>query len=498
MLFGICLTGNKPVVKAIEKQIDVYLIAGQSNAAGFSTNNRSLLLNLDERYVNGFSDVLYYGRVGNEKLYNLVNVKSGLGSNERIGPELGMASVLSDHYQGRKTTLIKFAVGGAYLADEPNHNVSVSHGTWSSPTMIAENGGKKFTKSGLIYENFLKTVNDGFFALKAQGYTPIIKGIAWMQGCQDAWSSTHVYKYAENLSMFISDLRSDLGKIMNADLSKLPFAIGKINSKYNASYVNEVRKQQDIVLGSVKYTYEVETSELALPGTDNAHFNTADMVELGKLFANALLTVNNSNFVKINSLSGGNGIGGGWKVPGDTCKLIVIADKGYGFSKAIMTINGKEVDITNDFIGNQYQYIMPKEDVEFTLLYIRLPVYNININLGNGGNIYRTISTRNPYQGEEITFTVMASKGYELASFIINGEEVELTENNTHTLVVNQDLDVEAKFTLISSSEDNSDGNNNEPIIEETGCKSNQIVLPFTLYTIGMLFFAFFRRIKLK
>lgn len=41
LLIGICLTAIKAKLSSVGKQIDVYLTVGQSNAAGFTTNNRS-------------------------------------------------------------------------------------------------------------------------------------------------------------------------------------------------------------------------------------------------------------------------------------------------------------------------------------------------------------------------------------------------------------------------------------------------------------------------
>lgn len=472
--------------------IDVYLIAGQSNAAGYSTNNRSLLVDLDERFVHGFEDVLYYGKVNNERLYDLVNVKSGLGSGERIGPELGMAQVLSEHYEGKKTALIRYAVGGAYLADEPNHGVSTNFGTWSSPSMIAAKGGKKFTKSGLIYDTFLQTVADGIKALKDRGYQPTIKGIAWMQGCQDAWSATHAPQYAENLTLFIKDIREDLGKIMGTDLSRLPFAIGKIHPHYTATHVAKIREQQEIVLGSVEYTSRVETQGLTLPGTDNAHFNTLDMVKLGQDFAKALIGLGRLKFLKVVVGEGGAVLGGGMNIPGENVQLTAVPEKGYRLSRALKISGSSEIDITSEFENNQCSFLMPDQDMEIRIEFSPLPSYAVTLKPGEGGGIYRSISTRNPFHGETIVFTVKAKEGYEISSFKINGAELALSENGTYTLEVMEDLIVEAHFQIIESDEEP------EPSlpVETKGCR----LFNFTqsmLMGFGFLYFFLFRREKL-
>lgn len=491
-LLGLSLSSVK--IKAESAPIDVYLLAGQSNAAGYSQNNRSQLLNLDERYVNGFEDVFYYGKVDNYQLFNMVNVKSGLGSRERIGPELGMAYILSEHYQGEKTAIIRYAVGGSYLADEPNHNTSTNFGTWSSPSLIAKGGGKKFSKSGLIYDTFLQTVAAGIEALKAKGYQPVIKGIAWMQGCQDAWSSTHAPKYGENLTLFIKDLRTDLGQIMGTDLSKLPFAIGKIHPNYTATYVAKIREQQELVLGGVEYTCKVETQDLTLPGTDSAHFNTMDMVKLGQNFAKSLLKVNEQRFLKVVAGVGGVVLGGGLNIPGTTVNLTVMPEKGYRFARATQKLNSLDIDITSEILNNQYTFLMPDQDLEIRFEFSPLSTHSVSLNPGTGGNIYRSISTRDPFFGEEITFTVKPDKCYVIASFKINGKEMSLAENGTYTLEVREDLIVEAEFSTFSSPKDE----NEVPVPTDTNqsCRLfnfNQAVF----LSLSILYIFLFRRARL-
>ena len=86
-------------------QIDVYLIAGQSNAVGYGED----LSLSDERFTNGFDNVLYYGEGehwdgdDNKPPLEFVPVTVGLGQNSgysatvpaRSGAELGIASALA-------------------------------------------------------------------------------------------------------------------------------------------------------------------------------------------------------------------------------------------------------------------------------------------------------------------------------------------------------------------------------------------------------------------
>ena len=89
-----------------EKEIDIYLIAGQSNAAGTTKIEDAAALRADyPALVNGTGPyILYAGNsAGNSPDNNVThawgNVKLGLGSSSsNIGPEVGMAKALSEYY----------------------------------------------------------------------------------------------------------------------------------------------------------------------------------------------------------------------------------------------------------------------------------------------------------------------------------------------------------------------------------------------------------------
>ena len=101
-----------------EDVVDVYFIAGQSNAAGYSDFYRDDLktFNLGEdylhkasEYIEGYENILYYGKAvsGSDKgnvISELSPVKAGLGntSGREIGAELGMAEYLSERYEDFK------------------------------------------------------------------------------------------------------------------------------------------------------------------------------------------------------------------------------------------------------------------------------------------------------------------------------------------------------------------------------------------------------------
>ena len=52
--------GSDTTTESGEKIINVYLIAGQSNAVGYGMDTGNRISNSDERFTEGFENVLYY------------------------------------------------------------------------------------------------------------------------------------------------------------------------------------------------------------------------------------------------------------------------------------------------------------------------------------------------------------------------------------------------------------------------------------------------------
>ena len=163
-------------------EVDVYLIAGQSNAVGFGSDSLSTYILNDPRYTEGFENVLFYGVAENNVIDELVPVKVGLGKDtSSVGAEIGIASVVGD--TNRTSAVIKHAIGGSYLYPTTDGTPAQNYGTWTPPSYIEKYGvDTSNNKIGDIYEEFVKTVANGIALLEAEGYTPVIKGIWWMQG----------------------------------------------------------------------------------------------------------------------------------------------------------------------------------------------------------------------------------------------------------------------------------------------------------------------------
>lgn len=212
------------------REVDVWLIAGQSNAIGQAYISNYPSANEYSSYkdllTNGSSNVWYYG---NRETDAFVPAGFGHGSNtSSSGPEIGLTTALNGN--GRTNAIIKLAYGNTSLYNNTTSNESIKYGTWTPPSYIEKHSVPTTSnRTGDLYLSFIKKVEDGLNILTESGYTPVIKGIYYMQGEADTFGAASSSAYTELLTTLISDLRNDLSKVSGTDCSALPFVYGRIH-----------------------------------------------------------------------------------------------------------------------------------------------------------------------------------------------------------------------------------------------------------------------------
>lgn len=316
------------------KIIDIYIIAGQSNAVGhtgfFGSAQEGYYMWYLKQFApeladggSGYTHIHYAGNSRKDTTVNgvrtLVNqdkpwqkISLGLGASaNHIGPEVGMARALAKYYNaesGRSAGIIKFAHGGTSIRDL--NSGSNQFGNWVSPSYAKElNLSYKDTDvTGALYRGLLEQVKRNVSELNEYGgYEKInIRGIYWMQGESDR-HQPEVYKTA--FTYFVNDLRKDLSEIMleftngetDCGASEMGIFVGAISKGYNitqpadmmtnTNFIN-MQKQlaEDIencyfVNNSgfliTKWNSETHTTEKL--GWDNHHWNAKDMLDIGNL-----------------------------------------------------------------------------------------------------------------------------------------------------------------------------------------------------------------------
>jgi hypothetical protein len=238
-------------------------------------------------------------------------VGAGCGTNANyIGPEYGMAKVFNNQYEKKtKAFIFKTGAGGTSL----HGNVQSVYGNWY-PKSLWEEGytpnittpSKDNNPMGILYHLFVENFRSVYNTLKANGYNPVVKGMAWMQGEQDL-SNAGLAGYRQLLLTFINDIRADLVEITgDKKLATMPFVIGKISPSFwnwNNVFVPAMDMAQDMVAEELENVKTIAVSDLYITdqndkpvGPDRCHYSFKDMVRLGERFGTALLEMKTNSF----------------------------------------------------------------------------------------------------------------------------------------------------------------------------------------------------------
>jgi hypothetical protein len=186
-----------------------------------------------------------------------VPLQPGVGRTiAEFGPEVSFGYAMHNGLPGEDIYLVKYAVGATSLAYNWN------------------------PFGGGCYNSLKSAANAALADLRADGRSPVIGGMLWMQGESDAHlGSATASAYATNLMNLIGKARSDFAT------PNMPFVLGRINAyTWGTPEDNEaVRTAQMTVPGAVGHAAWIDTDDLPLSYA--GHYNTQGQIELGIRFA---------------------------------------------------------------------------------------------------------------------------------------------------------------------------------------------------------------------
>ena len=433
-------------IAAEEKRIDMYLIGGQSNAAGYTKTESGTGV---EKQT--FDAVLYGGQVDKQRAtgttrQNMLDaddytaVRDGLGMGSTyIGPEYGMAEYLSAYYTAENPAFIfKSAAGGTSLRDNNTGNGSVLYGNWYPRSLWpAERSGA----TGIQYENFVENFRTVYGKLVEMGYTPVVKAMIWMQG-EDDRDYPELYKTL--IKTFISDIRADLSEITGTDLSAMPFVMGEISPTFysytyrtvNETFNNALREVAADPAVTQVYTVNTEdlltntqgeNGENVIIGSDAYHFNANDMRTLGNRFAQKAIEAINRHYI-VSEVSG-NGTMDVSEYNEESTQITLKFkpyDKHHKLTSLI--INGE--DKTADVQDNLYVIESPDDNYVVQAVFGLKTSYEISYSFDETkGTCDLEKSTTAVYEGDTIKVAVQPNEGYAVDSVTFEGTP--LTYNST-------------------------------------------------------------------
>jgi len=270
---------------SLASEVDVYLLAGQSNMQGLGQTNE---LTAEQKAPP--KDLLYWNGKAFEPLIPGVTVTAG--KNE-FGPEIGFAAEISKN--GRKACIIKDYNSGKPL--DAGWNDQKWIGDPPAPNRITFYPGTAADdpNQGTLYKNgMLPRFKAGLAAITIAGDIPHIRALVWMQGEADSKNPVSAARYAADLKNLRDRIASDLGL---ATPTTLPLVFGQVLPYEPALprfICREVLRAQqaaaDMKSGkpeAIPFCRMVSTDGYPLR-PDTVHYTTAGQFSLGKAFATAV------------------------------------------------------------------------------------------------------------------------------------------------------------------------------------------------------------------
>ena len=249
----------------------VFLIAGQSNAAGLGGYDSPIpppydVAQTDVRFWN-------YGPESQpDPVHGInipgvgtgwVNLETGYGHTPaEFGPEVSFGYALKNTFPDDDIYLVKYGLTSSSLA--------VHWNPWGT---------------GSCYNQFAARVSNAMANLNGAGLAPTIAGMIWMQGESDAMVPAYAAAYETNLRNFINKVRSDVGTAM-------PFVVGRITD-----YDGWGTPADNALVRSAQMTVPWQVGTAAWIDTDDlqwayvGHYGTQGQIDLGTRFATELVGI---------------------------------------------------------------------------------------------------------------------------------------------------------------------------------------------------------------
>ena len=262
-----------------KKEIDVYLIGGQSNATG-----QGYMVNLPPDFTINKSVRFYYSQYlgGDGKAGEWGSLCQASETPDKFGVELSMGTRLKQLNPDREIALIKHALSGSNLYKQWNPGKN-----------------KKDTAHfGPEFRKFINTVEDGLQKLKDEGFKPKIKAMVWQQGEADARDIAGMERsrnYGKNLHHFIKRIRKQLKapRMLFVYGYVIPVPLDRFTGREEVRAAQKNIDQNSGHKLALKRAYVIETDDLPLRSDepdspypdDEVHFNTFGILELGERFA---------------------------------------------------------------------------------------------------------------------------------------------------------------------------------------------------------------------
>lgn len=265
-------------------EVDVYFLAGQSNMEG-----RGAVGELTSTQAAQVPGVFFWN---GESFIPLAGGASRPNA-EWFGPELSFGAEISK--RERKAYIIKYANSGKPLDAGWNDQVWVGEAPGKNRVNFHPGTSASDENRGTLYRDFmLPRFRKALAAIRNAGDVPVIRGLVWMQGEQDAKNAASARRYAANLKLLRDRLAADLSISDPADF-RLVYGqvLPKSPPEPRFTHRDEIRAEMALADQNSGSPKAIANSRMVstdgmevLP--DHVHYNTQGQIRLGRAFAEAM------------------------------------------------------------------------------------------------------------------------------------------------------------------------------------------------------------------
>ena len=304
--------GNYTVSPLYSGTIDVFLIAGQSNAVGYGDISKSPLppVGIDYQYFNN-------------------KITAGT---DPVGPSSGSAwpafAISYNKATGHVVGFVPVAVGQ------------------TGQSVKADSGFGNWDTGGALFTNSITTLNNALQAYGAAGFNPIFKGVLWAQGENDG---SFIDAQQETALDYVTALKTMIGRYQATYGSNIPFYIFQTGTwvGYSDDGFKAVRDGQQQAAATLPNTHIVFTDAINFPAKGwiqmpvGVHYTQDGYNEMGAMGGQNVATSISSPPFPTCSLSyspstiaAGQNIVGTWTSTGATSMSAVVRHNGTTISSA--------------------------------------------------------------------------------------------------------------------------------------------------------------------
>lgn len=260
--------GLNTLVKApIRKDIDVFLVAGQSNAVGHGDSA------LSPAPISGKTFQINQGVITPAK--DPIGVNIGTSADMAI---YGSAWPQFCNTYFNRTSRMVCVIPSSHSGTSQTAAGDVGNGNWDT--------------TGVLFDSAVARVNSAMNTLRNSGYNPIFKGVMWMQGESDAIAyeagTITVTDYTNAFKKMLRKFRQNFG-------ASMPFYViqtGTSTTHADVPWWQDIRNAQQTVANQDSMTtivnYNARNFITRSLMVDNIHYNQVGLNEIGQLSALAV------------------------------------------------------------------------------------------------------------------------------------------------------------------------------------------------------------------